>query len=96
MIDYELIFFLSACGYVWAEILTREGMILGWVPRLYKSVGFPEWALKPLYACAVCVTGFWSLLFLSASLYRGHMEPVAALFTLVAAILITKILTRYA
>lgn len=98
MLDYELILLFGAAGYMWSEVLTREGMIFGWVPGVVRQVikqGHP--LEKPLFSCAVCITGFWVTLtgFLYAS-SSGAFTLVNALEYALMSMLVSKILLRYA
>lgn len=88
MLSYELILILSAFGFMWSEVLTREEMIFGWVGDLLSNL--PTWMHKPLYSCAICVTGFWAL---SCLLYAGIDLPV---IHATLSMLLTKIFLRYA
>ena len=114
MLDYELIVFFGVGGYMWSEVLTREGMIFGWWPALVQKLTRGEcigrneyleleykrkqirWAEKPLYECAICVTGFHFALFCSSAIYHGRMDLMVVVFHLLLAMLLTKILLRYA
>ena len=108
MINYELILVCSAAGFMWAEVLTQEGMMFGFVPAMIvkimniecigrDQIGIPIYnrpllrALqKPLFSCAICVTGFWTLAIL---LIIGYETPL--IYSLLS-MLTTKILIRYA
>ena len=60
---YEIII-IAICSYVYVNILTEQGMILGWWYDLLKKL--PEWLFNPLVGCIYCVTGqvaLWYYLF---------------------------------
>ena len=95
MINYELVLIFAASGFLWSEVLTQEGMILGWVGDVINETFTSRLGLymkKPLYSCAICVTGFWSLLI---SLLIFKFFPVALLYSILSMTL-TKIFLRYA
>lgn len=114
MIKYELIVSIAAMGYLWSQVLTRDGMLFGWFPQMVKKILFTEVIgrdehlnfvyknqllkplEKPLYACAVCVTGFWGTLFGAWQWYEGSFAAIDVILTSVLAMTLTKILTRYA
>lgn len=89
MIDYQFILICSAFGFVWSEVLTREGMIFGEVGDLLSRL--PEYMKKPLYSCAMCVTGFWTL---SASI-AIYGNDTMTIISPILSILLTKALVRY-
>lgn len=94
MIDYEFILFFGVAGYMWSEVLTREGMIFGWFPKWMHDL--PNWLKKPAYACAICVTGFHCTVNYIIELHQGEMALSGFLIHPLLAMLLTKILLRYA
>lgn len=53
------IVFISVLAWVYVNILTEPGMILGWWKRLF--MGAPEWIKNPVVGCGYCVVGQWAL-----------------------------------
>jgi hypothetical protein len=59
-------------------------MIAGWWPGLVRRTPLPEWAHKPLYACAQCCAGFSCLIFALALGQGAHALPASVLAVILA------------
>jgi len=78
----NLLAFCFCCSLAITAIhvcITRPGMILNWIGIL--TVRLPDWILKPLHDCLICMASVWTITFWFAS--GNSLRP-----TLIMAILI--------
>ena len=85
----------AVSGYVVANILTSDGMLLNRLRYYVESVWkVPDWIHKPLLTCRYCIAGqlsLWSTLYLTWSDYDLMLHVWACVATLFVSDLMTYV-----